>query len=544
TGSGALSDLSVPYEVFDSAHPDSLASTTANIVLVSADKANWESWRHALARLSQSRVLIRFVIDEAHLWITDASFRPGALETPGGLRAFPMQMVLLSATVSPAIEASLRTQFVLQNPSVIRCHPHRPELLFDIPEQTFRSTQAMVTKFNDRIAQDQSEEAWHDNDRWLGFVPSIPQGLEVSAALSVEFYSSQDSPDERAAKYSRWLKGTSLGMVATTAISVGTDYPHVRFTCHFGSPHDMTTLIQQTSRAGRDGHPARCLVLPSNPPLSPPKAPLEPEKAALSSLLYPSRDAPLPCFSELPPSVVLTSPRGGKLVLGALQAVNKSIPGSPDRVSVDPPHFSPSPSSFPPLPAPPLLTLPALRAHLHRHFNQSVLRGQVQLTDRKAAIELEVEPYKEVLRGAAQSCGACFFRGHLDRSHEVYNCPVIPRRDVLALRSLLKYPKTTKPQYRYLVCYRCHITLWKDNALHCNLRVANPCSHPELMTGAYCHVWDDIAVRQAVEREFDVTWVELDDYARWLVQPHTVHVTNGMALLMRCWKQLQSVGTV
>ena len=60
----------------------------------------------------------------------------------------------------------------------------------------------------------------------------------------------------------QWLgPGGSPVIVATSALGVGFDHRHVRWVIHAGTPRRMTDFLQETGRAGRDGKPAKSIVL-------------------------------------------------------------------------------------------------------------------------------------------------------------------------------------------------------------------------------------------------------------------------------------------
>lgn len=115
--------------------------------------------------------------------------------------------------------------------------------------------------------------------RWVVFVSNIDDGKRVSNLLGVEFYhaASEENPvtrEERQAIYNRFLVGTFKGLVASTALGAGTDYPHIRLTCHLGVMYGMVNFVQQSSRAGRDGQTAHCIVIPNSAPPTVPDGPL------------------------------------------------------------------------------------------------------------------------------------------------------------------------------------------------------------------------------------------------------------------------------
>ena len=56
-----------------------------------------------------------------------------------------------------------------------------------------------------------------------------------------------------------WLTTQKSIMVASTAFSLGIDYPHVRLLYVIGSTYGLDSLIQMFGRAGRDNQKSECI---------------------------------------------------------------------------------------------------------------------------------------------------------------------------------------------------------------------------------------------------------------------------------------------
>lgn len=236
---------------------------TAPLVFVSVEAAGTKAFRAYAYKLAAMGNLGRIVLDEAHFTVTASEYRAAMVDL-ALIRGIRTQFVYLTATLPPTLQGQFELQNNLVHPKNIRASTNRPNLFYLVQRVPGRLLAEGARRARD--AWEGSQLLDRARDKIILYVRTKDDAAVLAELLCCSLYTADvGTAEQKEERLKTWLLSSDQPyIVATSALSAGFDYAHVRLVIHIDEPSSLVDFAQESGRAGRDGKEAYSVVLLSD----------------------------------------------------------------------------------------------------------------------------------------------------------------------------------------------------------------------------------------------------------------------------------------